>query len=59
MAAGTLIKFLMLQVTASREPKLPRGSPPVGAKMKDIVSSEATESKVTESAEIILTEEST
>ena len=50
MAAGALTRFLIPHVTASSKPKVPGGSPPEGAEMKDILSSEATVSKVTESA---------
>jgi len=51
LAAGALTKFEILHVTASSEPAVPEGSP-----AKDILSSLATASKVTESAETLVEE---
>ena len=48
MAAGALTRFVIVHVTASSEPAEPEGRPAGCPAMKDILSSAATASKVTE-----------
>ena len=53
IATPTLTRFFTLQVKSSSEPDAPRGRPPDGDDTNDILSFDAAESKVTESAETL------
>ena len=59
MAAGTLTQFVILHVTASSDPALPEGRPAGCPVMKAILNSEATASKMTDDAPIVVVGEST
>ncbi len=59
MAAGTLTQFVILHVTASRDPALPEDRPAGCPVMKAILISEATASKMTDDASIVFVGEST
>ena len=59
MAAGTLTQFVILHVTASSDPALPEGRPADCPVMKAILNSEATASKMTDDAPIVVVGEST
>ena len=51
MAAGALTQFVILHVTASGDPALPKGKPTGCPVVKAILNSEATASNVTDDAE--------
>ena len=59
MAAGTLTQFVILHVTASSDPALPEGRPAGCPVMKAILNSEATASKMTDDAPMVVAGEST
>ena len=53
MAAGTLTQFVILHVTASCEPAVPEFRPAGCPVENNILSSEETESKITEEADTV------
>ncbi len=59
MAAGALTRFVIVHVTASSEPAEPEGRPAGCPAMKDILSSVATASKVTDDAATLFAVEPT
>ena len=59
LAAGALTRFVMVHVTASSEPAEPEGRPAGCPAIKDILSSVATASKVTEEAVMLFAVELT